>query len=59
MMLGWMPTAAVYFRDPDGHLLEYITMLEEEPQLAVGIVPWSVWLSRHHLAPAEVDHGAR
>lgn len=52
MMLGWMPTAAVYFRDPDGHLLEYITMLEEEPQLAVGIVPRSVWQSRRHLAPA-------
>ncbi len=27
-VIGWMPAAAVYFRDPDGHLLEYLAMLE-------------------------------
>jgi lactoylglutathione lyase len=21
-VIGWMPAAAVYFRDPDGHLIE-------------------------------------
>ena len=26
-VLGWMPAAAIYFRDPDGHQLEYLTML--------------------------------
>ena len=26
-----MPAAAVYFRDPDGHQLEYLTMLDEPP----------------------------
>jgi lactoylglutathione lyase len=26
-VIGWMPAAAVYFRDPDGHLLEYLPML--------------------------------
>src|SRR5215217_5425389 len=30
-VIGWMPAAALYFRDPDGHLLEYIAMLEEDP----------------------------
>ena len=28
-VIGWMPAAAVYFRDPDGHLIEYLAMLEE------------------------------
>src|SRR5690349_1292441 len=42
-VLGWMPAAAVYFRDPDGHLLEYLAMLDQPPRPSVGIVPWSDW----------------
>lgn len=42
-VIGWMPAAAVYFRDPDGHLLEYLAMLDEEPIPERGIVPWSQW----------------
>jgi lactoylglutathione lyase len=42
-VIGWMPAAAVYFRDPDGHLLEYLAMLDEAPRPEVGIVPWSDW----------------
>jgi lactoylglutathione lyase len=45
-VIGWMPAAAVYLRDPDGHLIEYLTMLDEEPRPDLGIVPWSQWLSR-------------
>jgi lactoylglutathione lyase len=45
-VLGWMPAAAVYFEDPDGHLLEYLTMLDSEPQPDAGIVAYSEW--RHH-----------
>jgi lactoylglutathione lyase len=44
-VIGWMPAAAVYFRDPDGHLLEYLAMLDEEPDPDRGIVPWSEWTS--------------
>ena len=33
-------------RGPDGHLLEYLTMLDEEPRLDLGIVPWSDWLAQ-------------
>jgi lactoylglutathione lyase len=43
-VIGWMPAAGLYFRDPDGHLLEYLTMLDEEPRPNLGIVPWSEWL---------------
>jgi lactoylglutathione lyase len=45
-VLGWMPAAALYFRDPDGHLLEYLAMLEGPPRPEAGIVPWSEWGSR-------------
>ena len=44
-VIGWMPAAAVYLRDPDGHLLEYLAMLDEEPRPDRGIVPWSEWVS--------------
>jgi lactoylglutathione lyase len=40
-VIGWMPAAAVYFRDPDGHMLEYLAMLDGPPRAELGIVPWS------------------
>ena len=45
-VIGWMPAASVYFRDPDGHLLEYLAMLESEPRGDLGIVPWSEWTEK-------------
>jgi lactoylglutathione lyase len=42
-VIGWMPAAAVYFRDPDGHLLEYLAMLNTAPRPDLGILPWSQW----------------
>src|SRR5436305_1945188 len=44
-VIGWMPAAAVYFRDPDGHLIEYLAMLEEPARAERGIIPWSAWMS--------------
>jgi lactoylglutathione lyase len=44
VVLGWMPAAAVYFRDPFGHLLEYIAMLPDEPRPDAGVVPWRIWM---------------
>jgi lactoylglutathione lyase len=40
-VIGWMPAAAVYFRDPDGHMLEYLAMLDGPPRPELGIVGWS------------------
>ena len=45
-VIGWMPAAALYFRDPDGHLIEYLAMLDKEPNPGLGIVPWSEWLGQ-------------
>jgi lactoylglutathione lyase len=39
--IGWMPAAAVYFRDPSGHMLEYLAMLDEEPRPELGIISWA------------------
>jgi lactoylglutathione lyase len=44
-VIGWMPAAAVYFRDPDGHLLELLAMLDEPSRPDRGIVSWSDWIS--------------
>ena len=44
-VLAWMPAASLYFRDPDGNLLEYISMLPQSPRPELGIVPWSRWLA--------------
>ena len=43
VVLAWMPAASIYFLDPDGHLLEYIAMLTDEPRPDAGVVRWSEW----------------
>ena len=30
-VIGWMPSAQIYFRDPDGHMLEFISILPDTP----------------------------
>jgi lactoylglutathione lyase len=45
-VIGWMPAAAIYFRDPDNHLIEYLAMLDHNPRPDLGIIPWSEWLSK-------------
>jgi len=42
-----MPAASVYFHDPDGHLLEYIAMLPQNPAPEAGVMPWSAWERAH------------
>ena len=43
VVLGWMPAASLYFRDPDGNMLELLSMLPDSPQPELGIVSWSRW----------------
>jgi lactoylglutathione lyase len=45
VVIGWMPAVSIYFRDPDGHLLEYLAMLADAPRSNVGVVPYSAWTS--------------
>ncbi len=46
VVLAWMPAAAVYFRDPDGHLLEFLAMLDERPEPELGVLAWPAWMTR-------------
>ena len=47
MVFAWMPAVAIYFRDPDGHSLEFIAMLPDEPDPEGGIVPFDEWEKQH------------
>ena len=38
VVLAWMPAASLYFHDPDGNLLEFITMLPNPPRPELGVV---------------------
>ena len=41
-VIGWMPSAQIYFRDPDGHSLEFIAILPEAPN-ASFVGSYSAW----------------
>jgi catechol 2,3-dioxygenase-like lactoylglutathione lyase family enzyme len=55
MVFGWMPALAVYFPDPDGHSLEFLAMLPDDPRPEVGIVSWDAWQRRYARPPAADD----
>lgn len=42
-VIPWIPAASVYFRDPDGHSLEFIAMLPEAPAPNTKRVSLSKW----------------
>jgi lactoylglutathione lyase len=50
VVIGWMPAASLFFRDPDGNLLEFLSMLPDSPQPNPGIVSWSRWNEIHRSA---------
>ncbi len=41
-VIGWMPSAQLYFSDPDGHSLEFITVLDEAPNPDF-FGTWTAW----------------
>jgi lactoylglutathione lyase len=46
VVIGWMPAAAQYFSDPDGHSIEFIHILDEEADPDFGVQPYSRWRAR-------------
>ena len=46
VVLAWMPAASLYFRDPDGNLLEFLAMLADPPRPDLGVIGWSRWNER-------------
>lgn len=45
-VIGWMPSAQIYFRDPDDHSLEFISILPERPE-GEFIGSYSEWQQLH------------
>jgi lactoylglutathione lyase len=43
VVIAWMPALSIYFRDPDGHLIEYVAMLPGDPRPGGGVVAWHDW----------------
>ena len=48
-VIGWMPSAQLYFCDCDGHLVEFIALLDESPEPEF-MGPLSQWKQRSQSA---------
>ncbi|MGD1320441.1 VOC family protein [Chryseobacterium sp. 2R14A] len=46
MVFAWMPALAIYFNDPDGNQLEFISILEGEGKPELGVLSYEDWLKR-------------
>lgn len=44
MVFAWIPAIAIYFDDPDGHHLEFISVLEGKGKPENGIITYERWL---------------
>ena len=47
MVFAWMPALAIYFKDPDGNQLEFISLLEGEGRPELGVVSYEEWMERN------------
>jgi lactoylglutathione lyase len=54
VVLAWMPAASLFFRDPDGNLLEFLSMLPDSPQPELGVIGWSRWTHRQDSAQPQI-----
>lgn len=44
MVFAWMPAVAIYFNDPDDHVLEFIAVLEGKPKPDLGVISYEEWV---------------
>ncbi len=44
MVFAWMPAISIYFKDPDGHELEFIAILDGKPRPELGVIPYEKWV---------------
>lgn len=54
-VIGWMPAASQYFKDPDGHSIEFIAVLDEDADPGFGTGPYSAWRSRRDAGRAPLN----
>lgn len=43
MVFAWMPALAIYFNDPDGHVLEFIAVLPGDAKPELGVISYEEW----------------
>ena len=48
MVFAWMPALAIYFQDPDGHSLEFISMIKGKARPELGVMTLDVWETLEH-----------
>ena len=46
VVIGWMPAISIYFKDPDGHSIEVIAVLDEAGDETFGVGSASDWRAR-------------
>ncbi|WP_336689935.1 MULTISPECIES: VOC family protein [unclassified Chryseobacterium] len=46
MVFAWMPALAIYFNDPDGNQLEFISILEGDGKPELGVLSYEEWMER-------------
>ncbi len=44
MVFCWMPALAIYFNDPDGNQLEFLSLLEGESRPELGVLSYEQWI---------------
>lgn len=44
MVFAWMPALAIYFTDPDGNILEFISLLEGDAKPELGVMSYQDWM---------------
>lgn len=44
MVFAWMPALAIYFNDPDGNQLEFISILEGDGKPELGVISYEQWM---------------
>lgn len=44
MVFAWMPAISIYFHDPDGHELEFISILPGKAIPQLGVISYEEWL---------------
>ncbi|MES2651528.1 MAG: VOC family protein [Bacteroidota bacterium] len=44
MVFAWMPAIAIYFKDPDGHDLEFIAILAGDAKPELGVISYEEWM---------------
>jgi lactoylglutathione lyase len=44
MVFAWTPAVSIYFDDPDGHVLEFIAILDGEGKPELGVISWDEWV---------------